>query len=171
MNANITKRNELLAQKVIKGLESRNMTGYYAADKEAALQQALCLIPEGSTITMGGGMSVHEIGLSDALKKGNYNFIDRDHRRKCEQGVRAGAGTPQSDHHRRNEQGLRRCGWRDEEGEKCRGADQCAEVRAGHALRKDRLLHELQVSGYDLLPVPDHTIFQASRKNSRDPCE
>ena len=78
MNANITKRNELLAQKVIKGLESRNMTGYYAADKEAALQQALYLITEGSTITMGGGMSVHEIGLSDALKKGNYNFIDRD---------------------------------------------------------------------------------------------
>ena len=27
---------------------------------------------------MGGGMSVHEIGLSDALKAGNYNFIDRD---------------------------------------------------------------------------------------------
>ena len=78
MNPNITKRNELLAQKVIEGLASRNMTGYYAADKEAALQQALCLIPEGSTVTMGGGMSVHEIGLVEALKKGNYNFIDRD---------------------------------------------------------------------------------------------
>lgn len=78
MNVNITKRNELLAQKVIKGLESRNMTGYYAADKEAALQQALCLIPEGSTVTMGGGMSVHEIGLVKALNEGNYNFIDRD---------------------------------------------------------------------------------------------
>ena len=78
MNTNITKRNELLAQKVIKGLASRNMTGYYAADKEAALQQALCLIPEGSSVTMGGGMSVHEIGLVEALKKGNYNFIDRD---------------------------------------------------------------------------------------------
>ena len=78
MNPNITKRNELLAQKVIKGLESRNMTGYYAADKEAALQKALCLIPEGSTVTMGGGMSVHEIGLVKALNEGNYNFIDRD---------------------------------------------------------------------------------------------
>ena len=78
MNANITKRNELLAQKVIKGLASRNMTGYYAADKEEALRQALELIPEGSTVTMGGGMSVHEIGLVDALKKGDYNFIDRD---------------------------------------------------------------------------------------------
>ena len=42
------------------------------------MQQALCLIPEGSTVTMGGGMSVHEIGLVKALKEGNYNFVDRD---------------------------------------------------------------------------------------------
>lgn len=78
MNVNITRRNELLALKVIKGLESRNMSGYYAANKEEALGQALNLIPEGSTVTMGGAMSVHEIGLVDLLKKGNYNFIDRD---------------------------------------------------------------------------------------------
>ena len=78
MNENITKRNQLLAQKVIKGLESRNMTGYYASDKEEALKIALELIPENTSITMGGAMSAHEIGLVDALKKGNYNFIDRD---------------------------------------------------------------------------------------------
>ena len=78
MNSNIIKRNELLAAKVIKGLTSRNMTGYYAENKEEALRLALSLIPEGSTVTMGGGMSVHEIGLTDALKKGNYNFLDRD---------------------------------------------------------------------------------------------
>ena len=78
MNANITKRNDLLAQKVIKGLESRNMTGYYAHNKEEALETALSLIPEGSTVTMGGGMSIHEIGLSDALMSERYNFIDRD---------------------------------------------------------------------------------------------
>ena len=78
MNENITKRNELLAQTVIKGLKSRNMTGYYAESKEKALELALSLIPEGSSVTMGGGMSVHEIGLVDALKNGNYHFIDRD---------------------------------------------------------------------------------------------
>ena len=78
MNENITKRNQLLAQKVIKGLESRNMTGYYASNKEEALKIALELIPENTSITMGGAMSAHEIGLVDALKKGNYNFIDRD---------------------------------------------------------------------------------------------
>ena len=78
MNENITKRNNLLAQKVIKGLESRNMKGYYAGSKEEALKLALELIPENSSVTMGGAMSAHEIGLVDALKEGNYNFIDRD---------------------------------------------------------------------------------------------
>ena len=78
MDQNIIKRNELLAQKVIKGLESRNMKGYYAASKEEALKTALSLIPEGSSVTMGGAMSAHEIGLVSALKEGNYRFIDRD---------------------------------------------------------------------------------------------
>ena len=78
MNDNITKRNELLVAKVMKGLGSRNMTGYYAATKEEALQKALELIPEGSSVTMGGCMSAHEIGLTAALKSGNYDFIDRD---------------------------------------------------------------------------------------------
>lgn len=78
MNQFEHKRNELLAQKVIKGLKSRNMEGYYAASKEEALRLALELIPEGSSVTMGGGESVHAIGLSQALKDGPYNFIDRD---------------------------------------------------------------------------------------------
>ena len=78
MDPNLYKRNELLAQKVIKGLNSRNMTGYYAADREEALKTALSLIPEGSSVTMGGGMSIHEIGLSQTLKEGNWHFIDRD---------------------------------------------------------------------------------------------
>ena len=71
-------RNELLAQKVIHGLESRNMSGYYAANREAALQTALSLIPAGSTVTMGGAMSAREIGLVDAVKTDSYRFLDRD---------------------------------------------------------------------------------------------
>jgi len=78
MNETIIKRNELLAQKVMKGLESRNMKAYYAGDKGEALKIALELIPEGSVVTMGGSMSAHEIGLVDALKNGDYNFVDRD---------------------------------------------------------------------------------------------
>ena len=78
MNEYVNQRNELLARKVIKGLESRNMSGYYARSREEALDLALSLIPAGSSVTMGGGVSVHEIGLTTALKEGNYRFIDRD---------------------------------------------------------------------------------------------
>ena len=77
MNENVVKRNELLAQTVIKGLKSRNMSGYYAADRAEALRIALSLIDEGSSCTMGGCVSAAEIGLVDALKQGSYHFIDR----------------------------------------------------------------------------------------------
>ena len=77
MDENMKKRNERLAQTVIKGLQSRNMTDYYAEDKEAALKQALELIEENSTISMGGCMSAHEIGLVQALQEGNYQYLDR----------------------------------------------------------------------------------------------
>ena len=78
MNEIVTKRNELLAEKVIRGLQSRNMTGYYAKDKEEAKAIALSLIPKHSSIAMGGAMSAHEIGLVNALKTDDYRFIDRD---------------------------------------------------------------------------------------------
>ena len=45
MNSNIVKRNDLLAQKVIKGLASRNMTGYYAHDKKEAVKTRDFSIP------------------------------------------------------------------------------------------------------------------------------
>lgn len=78
MNEMITKRNDLLSQKIIKGLESRNMKGFYAHSKAEALKIALEIIPDGSTVTMGGSVSAREIGLVDAMKLGNYKFIDRD---------------------------------------------------------------------------------------------
>ena len=77
MNENMRKRNEILAQTVIKGLESRNMSGYYAADKEEAVKKALEVIGKGSTVAMGGCQSAHEIGLIQALEEGDYNYIGR----------------------------------------------------------------------------------------------
>lgn len=77
MNENMRKRNEILAQTVIKGLESRNMSGYYATDKEEAVKKALEVIGKGSTVAMGGCQSAHEIGLIQALEEGDYNYIDR----------------------------------------------------------------------------------------------
>ena len=79
MNINREKHYEALANKVIKGLESRNMTGYYAKTAEEAKEKALELIGKGSTVTMGGCQTVRDIGLFDVLSNSDeYNFIDRD---------------------------------------------------------------------------------------------
>lgn len=77
MLEHVTIRNDKLAQEIIKGLESRNMKGYYVHTKEEAKELALSLMPKGSTVSMGGSMSVMEIGLLDAVKNGDYNFLDR----------------------------------------------------------------------------------------------
>ena len=77
MDIHLEKRNEKLAETVIKGLKSRNMSGYYARNKEEALKLALDLIPKNSSISMGGCMSAREIGLVSALEQGEFNFIDR----------------------------------------------------------------------------------------------
>lgn len=78
MNQYVSTKNDLLAATVIKGLESRNMSGYYAKTKEEALKIALSLIPEGSKVTNGGSFSIREIGLYDAMVNGNYEYVDRD---------------------------------------------------------------------------------------------
>lgn len=78
MEANRTIRNQMLSQKIIQGLKSRNMEGYYAETKEAALKKALELIPEGSSIGWGGSVSIEEIGLKAAVCSGNYTVYNRD---------------------------------------------------------------------------------------------
>ena len=78
MDPAMCKRNALLAQKIIKGLTSRNMTGYYAKDREEALAIALSLIPSGARVTMGGALSAAQIGLTDALKETDCVLIHRD---------------------------------------------------------------------------------------------
>ncbi|MCB7303170.1 lactate utilization protein [Bariatricus massiliensis] len=72
-----TKRNKLLAEQMIRAMEARNMEGFYAETKEEALNKALELIPEGSSISWGGSMSIQEIGLTKAVHEGNYEVYDR----------------------------------------------------------------------------------------------
>lgn len=78
MDINRVKRNKLLGARIIKGLESRSMEGYYAETKEEALEKALELIPEGSSVGWGGSMSIKEIGLKDAVCTGDYKVYNRD---------------------------------------------------------------------------------------------
>ena len=77
MTESMKKRNRLLAERMIKALESRNMEAFYAETKEDTLKKALELIPEGSSISWGGSMSIQEIGLTDAVKSGKYQVYER----------------------------------------------------------------------------------------------
>ena len=78
MDTNINTRNHLLAEKIINGLKSRNMEGFFVETKEDALQKALELIPEGSSVGWGGSASIAEIGLKDAICNGSYTVYNRD---------------------------------------------------------------------------------------------
>lgn len=70
--------NKLLAQCVIKNMKARFMEPYFCETKEDALNKALELIKEGTTVSWGGTMTMKEIGLDTALKNGNYTVLDRE---------------------------------------------------------------------------------------------
>ena len=63
---------------LVKNLRNRHFEAYYCATKEEACEKALELIPNGATVGWGGVMSAHQIGLVEALHKGDYRPIDRD---------------------------------------------------------------------------------------------
>jgi L-lactate utilization protein LutB len=63
---------------LVKNLQNRHFEAYYCANREDALKKALELIPEGASVGWGGAMSAEQIGLIDALRKGNYKPLDRE---------------------------------------------------------------------------------------------
>ena len=69
------------ANTIIKNLQKRHMEGSYCATKEEATTLALSMMPEGSSITCCGSVSLHESGLIDAFyNKTAYTIYDRS---KC----------------------------------------------------------------------------------------
>ena len=71
-------RNERLAAKLIKNLERRHFEAHYCHTAEDIIAKVKSIIPEGSSITWGGSMSIRDIGLTQVLKDGNYVVYDRD---------------------------------------------------------------------------------------------
>lgn len=75
----IEQRNELLANKIIKSLNTRHIEGYFCATSADAIKKVLGLIPKGSSISWGGSMTIRDMGLTDALHQANaYTLYDRD---------------------------------------------------------------------------------------------
>lgn len=74
----IKARYQLLATKIIKNLQSRKFEAYYFDNATDAVKKALSLIPEHSSVSWGGSVTLEEIGLIDQIYQGNFTIIDRD---------------------------------------------------------------------------------------------
>lgn len=71
-------RNELLAQKMIKNLKRRNFEAFYCPTAAEAVEKVSSLIPDGSSVTWGGSMTIRDMGLTAALHKRDLDILDRD---------------------------------------------------------------------------------------------
>ncbi len=75
----IEQRNDLLAAKVVKALESRHFEAFYCKTGSEAVEKALSLIPEKESVSWGGSMTLEAIGLTKRLHDcGQYEVLDRD---------------------------------------------------------------------------------------------
>ena len=66
--------NQNLANTIIKNMAKKNLEGYYCATSAEEVEKALSLMPEGSSVTWGGSMTLTECGLMDALPGKGYEL-------------------------------------------------------------------------------------------------
>lgn len=66
-----------LANTIIENMKKKNIEGYYCKTSAEAAEKALSLMPEGSSLTWGGSVTLSECGLMDAIREKNYELIDR----------------------------------------------------------------------------------------------
>lgn len=63
--------------KVIENLKKNNMDAYYLESKKEVLPLIRELLPEGSTVSCGGSVTLAETGVMELLRSGYYDFLDR----------------------------------------------------------------------------------------------
>lgn len=64
-------------QKVVDALGNNNIECIFVKNKQEALKKALDMIPEGSTVGLGGSVTVEQIGLLEKLRTGKYTLYDQ----------------------------------------------------------------------------------------------
>lgn len=65
------------AKELIKNLEKRNIEGYFVESSEELRELVLSMLDKNASISCGGSETLKETGLLEALKNGDYQFIDR----------------------------------------------------------------------------------------------
>lgn len=77
MDKNVSFVIERKVKRTIENLEKNNMHGYFVQNEEEAIEKIKELIKEGDTVSVGGSMTLFEVGVIDFLRNGKYNFLDR----------------------------------------------------------------------------------------------
>jgi hypothetical protein len=63
-------------QELIERLERNNISAVYVSDKKAAFETVMGMIPEHSTVGFGDSLTLRQIGVVEALEKGDYTFLN-----------------------------------------------------------------------------------------------
>ena len=72
-------RNQRLAQTLIRNLHRRHIEAFYCPTGAEAVQKVSELIPDGSSVTWGGTMTVRDLAIPDLLRsRGTLEVLDRD---------------------------------------------------------------------------------------------
>ncbi len=71
-------RNELLGHRLVKQFAQRHYNAFYYSTAKEAIEKITEMIPEGSSVTWGGSMTIRDMGLIAALAKRNLEIWDRD---------------------------------------------------------------------------------------------
>ena len=68
---------EKKVEKTIQNLEKNNMEAYFVQDENELIDKVKEIVKEGSTVAVGGSMTLFETGVIDLLRNGKYKFLDR----------------------------------------------------------------------------------------------
>ena len=66
-----------IIENTIKNLEKNNIEALYVESKEDVVPLIEKLVPQGSTVAVGGSVSLDESGVLSYLRSGRYEFFDR----------------------------------------------------------------------------------------------
>jgi len=66
---------EKQVERTINALKKNNFEALYVPDSKAALEEVMKRIPDGSTVGVGGSVTLGQIGLMDALKNRKIQLI------------------------------------------------------------------------------------------------
>ena len=76
---------EKQVERTVHALKKNNFEALFVPDSKAAFDEVMKRIPDGATVSVGGSVTIRQIGLLDALGKRKINFISPTQVRNIEE--------------------------------------------------------------------------------------